>query len=213
MKLAVLLAFTSLCAVPYAASSMPRPSVVVVTPALHPQPAYASTKSVDPQERATAAPTTGVPSLPEVRAAQQATSQNNLGTAWSSAPLGPGCPCSGFPLEGEANCGLPTDTANGGCNYGPPYLYGSLAMGQTVCGTAAWDGTARDTDWYSFTLPQPCTVTWTVTAEYPVVIALLDNLCPPLIFDFASGDACTATSLTRYFPPGTYTAFTAPDFN
>jgi hypothetical protein len=213
MKLAVLLAVTSFGALPLPASSMPRPSVVVLTPALRPQPAHASAESVDPQERATAAPTARVPSLPQVPAAQQATSQNNLGTAESNAPLGPGCPCSGSPLEGEADCGLPIDTANGGCNYGPPFLYGALAPGQTVCGTAAWDGTARDTDWYSFSLPQPCTVTWTVTAEYPVVIALLDNLCAPAILAFDSGGACTATSITEYLPPGTYTAFTAPDFN
>jgi hypothetical protein len=127
-------------------------------------------------------------------------------------PPGPGCPCSGNPPEGEANCGLPSDTFNGGCNSSPP-VYSPIACGGSVCGTAAWDGTARDTDWYQFTVGVPSTVTWTVTAEYAVVTALLDNNCPPAILDFDFGPACTATSSTASVPAGTFVAFTAPDFS
>jgi len=124
----------------------------------------------------------------------------------------PACPCAGSPLEGEANCGIPTDTVDGGCNSSPP-VFGALAVGGSVCGTAAWDGTVRDTDCYSFSLASPCTITWTVTAEYPVVIALLDNVCPANIIAFTSGDPCIATSLSAYLPAGSYVAFTAPDFS
>jgi hypothetical protein len=124
----------------------------------------------------------------------------------------PSCPCLGSPPEGELDCGLPTDTSNGGCNY-TPVVYSSIAIGGAVCGTAAWDGAVRDTDWYQFTLPVPCTVTWTVTAEYGLVAGLLDNNCPPTFLGFASGNACTATRVTAHLDVGTYIAFTAPDFN
>jgi hypothetical protein len=126
-----------------------------------------------------------------------------------SAPVPP-CPCSGHPPENEPNCGLP-DTTNGGCNSSPP-VYSQLACGGSVCGTGAWNGSTRDTDWYQFTLTGNATVTWTVTAEFPVVTGLLDNLCPPTILDFDFGSTCAATVSTAALTPGTYVAFTAPDF-
>jgi hypothetical protein len=67
--------------------------------------------------------------------------EHNLGT----------CACAGSPPEGEAGCGIPTDSFNGGCNS-TPVVYSAIAVGGSVCGTAAWDGAIRDTDWYQFTL-------------------------------------------------------------
>jgi hypothetical protein len=122
------------------------------------------------------------------------------------------CPCSGHPPEGEPGCGIPTDTFNGGCNSSPP-VYSAIACGGSVCGTAAWDGTTRDTDWYQFSLGASAGVTWTVTAEFPVVVALIDNNCPPTVLSFVMGSACTATSAVANIGPGTFVAFAAPDFN
>ena len=65
----------------------------------------------------------------------------------------PGEVCDGTEIpEGEADCGLPVDTTNGGCNSAPP-VFSTIACGDTICGTAAFDGATRDTDWYAFTVP------------------------------------------------------------
>src|SRR5258705_1895191 len=92
-------------------------------------------------------------------------SQGNYTLSITPPAPPPNCPCSGNPPEGEF-CGIPTDTVNGGCNYGPPFLYGSLACNSGVCGTGGYDGSTRDLDWYAFTLPAPDTITLTVTAEF-----------------------------------------------
>ena len=129
-----------------------------------------------------------------------------------SSTLG-SCPCAGSPPEGEPNCGLPIDTVNGGCNSAP-IVYSPIAIGGSVCGTAAWDGSTRDTDWYQFTLATPSPVTWTVTSEFPGVLFIVDNTCGPnILAGPAFSSPCVATPLsTGTLPAGTYAAFFAPDF-
>ena len=78
------------------------------------------------------------------------------------------CPLNAS-IENEP-CG--TD-ANGGCNMLVP-AYEALACGQTYCGTAWADGGTRDTDWFTFTLTQPSTVTWTVDADFTSIIGFVD---------------------------------------
>ena len=145
-----------------------------------------------------------------------------LGGNWAPTPkraggsLPPGtCACSGSPGEGEADCGLPTDTVNGGCNS-IPEVYSSIALGGSVCGSGAYDpnlnfGT-RDTDWYQFSLAATTTVHWTVRAEFPVQVDLLSNQCPPTIFTEVYGSACSDVDASATLPPGDYVAFTAYDW-
>ncbi len=46
------------------------------------------------------------------------------------------CPCVGTPTpENEADCGIPADLVNGGCNS-TPNVFSAIALGETVCGTA-----------------------------------------------------------------------------
>ena len=130
--------------------------------------------------------------------------------AESSHALGT-CACSGAPAEGEpAGCGIPVDNFNGGCNSGPP-VYSAITLGGSVCGTGAFDGSLRDTDWYRFTLTTTTTVQWTVRAEFPVQVALLDNLCPPVtVYANLIGPACADVVASATIPAGTYVAFVAP---
>jgi hypothetical protein len=121
-------------------------------------------------------------------------------------------PCNCVDQEGETNCGIPTDNLNGGCNYGPPFLYGSLTCGQSICGTCGWNGSTRDLDWYAFTLGAPDTVTWTVNAEFLSDIFITDNLCPTTVLAFATGPGCIPYNVSLALPAGTYTAIVAPDF-
>lgn len=133
------------------------------------------------------------------------------------------CPCNvtcgmGKIPEGEANCGLPTDTVNGGCNS-TPFVTQPISCGQGYCGTAAFDGSLRDTDWYSFTVPAGPDqyVTWSATAEFDVLLIIVSssngtNCGGASIVALADGPACSTTSVSACLPPGTYELFIAPQF-
>lgn len=127
------------------------------------------------------------------------------------------CPGGGF-FENEAGCGVPTDTTDGGCNSTPP-VFLPIACGQTVCGTGAWDGTNRDTDWYELTLTQPQLVTWSAYAEFDVQLIILqqDPNFPPcggyIQHALGTAGAFQTASVSAVLGAGTYWLFVAPDFN
>jgi hypothetical protein len=129
-------------------------------------------------------------------------------------PPPPSCPCVGAPPEGEANCGLPTDTFDGGCNF-TPINYASLAIGGSVCGNGAATASYRDTDWYLFTVPAgpPQTVSWTVTAEFNAYVFILDGNCAFQQLGFAINSACNSMTATANLSPGNYVAWAGPDFS
>ena len=127
------------------------------------------------------------------------------------------CPPGATP-EFEFNCGLPVDVVNGGCNSDPP-VFSTISCGETVCGTAAFDGATRDTDWWEITIATPQIITWTVTAEFDVLIFILDAsdcVAGAVILDppgAGLAGPCETVSLTsECLPAGTYTLFVAPQF-
>lgn len=131
-----------------------------------------------------------------------------------------GCPVTcppGATIEVEANCGLPTDTVNGGCNSVPP-VFSPIACGETVCGTGAFDGATRDTDWYKLVLTQQTFVTWTGEADFDLVIGIVNNFgvdsCAGVasFLDFAVTGACVPASASACLPAGTWYLFASPDF-
>ena len=127
--------------------------------------------------------------------------------------LGGGCPCASGTPEGEANCGLPTDTVNGGCNS-VPEVTSPIGLNAPVCGTAAYDLTTRDTDWYEYTVTQAGTFSWRVEAEFPAALFVLDNLCAPVTIlgqDTTTGCGDVGEVLLA-LAPGTYRFFVAPEF-
>ena len=129
------------------------------------------------------------------------------------------CPPGGI-AENEPDCGLPDDTVNGGCNSAPP-VFGSVACGQTVCGTSVWDGATRDTDWYQVTFAADTEFVWAVNGEFDGVIGMVetsplgnpDCATATALDPFAVYLNCGGASVTRCVPPGTYWFFVAPDFN
>ena len=78
------------------------------------------------------------------------------------------CPPTGTP-EFEP-CG---DTWNDGCNMATP-AYQDISYGETVCGEAFVTATARDTDWYKFTVPSNASITATTISEFQADIAIID---------------------------------------
>jgi len=131
------------------------------------------------------------------------------------------CPPGGTD-EDEPDCGLPVDTVNGGCNSDPP-VFSPISCGETMCGTAAWDGSTRDTDWYEIVITEETEFTWTVEAEFDVVIGLVETIplgsgdCGDItgsLNPYVLAGECEEINITTaYLPVGTYWFFVAPDFS
>jgi hypothetical protein len=128
-------------------------------------------------------------------------------------------PCSvpcppGATVEIEPDCGLPSDTVNGGCNS-VPTIFGSIACGETVCGTGAFDvGLGlRDTDWYEFVLTEDSLVTWTVEAEFDLLTFIITPPCAaPDLSDPGLAEPCQQVSISACLSAGTHWVFAAPQF-
>ena len=121
--------------------------------------------------------------------------------------------------ENEPDCGLPTDTVNGGCNY-TPQVFGPISCGESYRGTGAFDAGLglRDTDWYKLVLAANTRVTWTVMAEFESVVGIvntygIDNCDVTSFLTYALGAPCDVVTVSACVPPGTWYLFVAPDFN
>ncbi len=129
------------------------------------------------------------------------------------------CP-AGAIAEGEECPGDEyVDTFNGGCNSDVP-VFTDVNCGDVVCGTAStfvFDGVNnRDTDWYELVITEPKSVTFNLTAEFPFIGGLIDQVEPGVagcdnttgsIAPFLSGEPCEEMSLTVELIPGTYYFF------
>jgi hypothetical protein len=110
--------------------------------------------------------------------------------------------------EGEL-CG---EDLNGGCNADVP-VFESIAIGDVICGTAWADGSSRDTDWFEVVIDTPQTLTWSATAEFPLLIFIIDgnNGCDGLsILGQALADPCETAEVSATVSPGTYWLWVGP---
>jgi hypothetical protein len=115
--------------------------------------------------------------------------------------------------ENEPNCGLPTDTVNGGCNS-TPEVYSPIVDGQAYCGSGAFDGATRDTDWYQFTLTAESQVTYCLTAEFNCAMFILSGTCASIVVEASGVSApCEELCLSVCLPAGTYTLFAGASFD
>lgn len=130
------------------------------------------------------------------------------------------CP-GGSTAENEPDCGQPVDTVNGGCNA-TPEVFGPIACGETICGTAAYDGSTRDTDWYEVTVTSPTIFTFSGEAEFPMLMGMIEQIVPGVpgcdnitgfVEPYAFAESCQMVSVTTDpMPAGTYYFFAAPQF-
>jgi hypothetical protein len=101
---------------------------------------------------------------------------------------------------------------NDGCAANPDNPpFGSIECGQTICGNLWADNNARDTDWFLLDLTDAedaVEVTWSVTAEEPVLLFIVTAECPTevLVGPFSG---CQG-ALTTCLDPGQYIMFVAP---
>ncbi len=103
--------------------------------------------------------------------------------------------------EGEP-CG---EDLNGGCNGDGTTM--PLVCGDVVCGTAWADAGSRDTDWYEIVVDEPTTITWSVTAEFPVYAFIIEGnfeCAGSYIMAQGTGNPCETAVATATVPPGTY---------
>lgn len=111
------------------------------------------------------------------------------------------------------------DNFNSGCNSAVP-VFTSVNCGDVVCGTASnylYQGSnRRDTDWYELVIDEPKVVTFAVTAEFPIVMGLLEQFeagvpgCENItgyIAPYSLGVPCVETSIEVTLIPGTYYFF------
>jgi hypothetical protein len=135
---------------------------------------------------------------------------------WVSPPCVVECP-SGATDEGE-DCLTDdaVDVINGGCNS-TPNVFSSISCGETVCGetsTYLYTGYQyRDTDWYELTLDEWSSVTWTVEAEFDVLIFLIDGnagCAGATILASATAGDCEVVSVSGILGPGTYWLWVGP---
>jgi hypothetical protein len=104
------------------------------------------------------------------------------------------------------------DTTNNGCNNVIP-AFENIALGETKCGTAFFNGGTRDTDWYTFTLTQTTEVTLTGQADFDLLIGFIASPCPATVFIASATSSAGATAtVTTTLAAGTYYAFAAPQF-
>ena len=132
-----------------------------------------------------------------------------------------GCtvPCPPLATPEAELCG---DSVNGGCND-TPEAFEPISCGTTICGTAwASDGYFFDTDWYEIeVLDSNRQLTWTVEAEFPVLIGFAEQYEPGVpgcdnwtgsFVPSATLSECVQGQVTMCVPqpPGMYYAYVQP---
>jgi hypothetical protein len=134
------------------------------------------------------------------------------------APCSFECPPAGIP-ENEPPCGPDYgDGYNGGCSWTPPH-FERIGCGATICGKSGTYlyGTdyLRDTDWFEYVAKDTRIYTWTVRADFPVLIFVFDGTygCDQAAqIGLAYGPACIDASVTTaMLPAGTYWFVVTPN--
>jgi hypothetical protein len=114
-----------------------------------------------------------------------------------------------YTLEGE-DCGA---DVNGGCNS-VPEAFGSIACGETICGTSFQDAATRDTDWFNFVVTEEGVFQFELIAEFDGILLIADaSDCAALVIptqsNFSAGQSFV---LASQLTPGTYTVLVLPIF-
>ena len=116
-------------------------------------------------------------------------------------------PCPAGSVAEQEVCGA---NSNGGCNSNPP-AFEPLSPGETICGTLWCDGTARDADWFTFTLTGTTDVTINGSAQFPVVFGFVNSPCrQTTMFSYVIGEPNVPCSLTAILAAGTYYVVAMP---
>jgi hypothetical protein len=142
---------------------------------------------------------------------------NYILNVWEEIPCDTECP-EGGTIEGEPICyDNYVDTYNAGCSSWPP-AFQPIACGETICGTSGTffgNGLGyRDSDWFEIELDSATNVTWTVCAEFEVLIFVIDggsgDCTDYAILGYRIGPAFEQTTLSLDVGPGLYWFWVGP---
>jgi hypothetical protein len=118
------------------------------------------------------------------------------------------CPAGAVP-EAEV-CGTNTN----GCDLVPP-AFETISCGETICGTSWLHRSHRDSDWYTFTLTQPCDVTLSGDVDFTCFIGIGSAPCPSALFYTSTTyypGYFNSSLITRLDAAGTYYVNVAPAY-
>jgi len=107
------------------------------------------------------------------------------------------------------------ESTNGGCTSDVP-AYQPISCGETICGTTYFDGTTRDTDWFSINVGSEETYSFNLVAEFDGSIFIVDVTdCdnPSIITQGPPFTANVPYTLSSNLQPGTYAVFVGPSFD
>jgi hypothetical protein len=129
------------------------------------------------------------------------------------------CPPEGYP-EGEPECYADyVDEYNGGCNS-TPNVFQDVNPGDIICaesGVFDWEGVPnsyRDTDWFRLYLDEAGDLSWTVEAEFNVLIFMIDagsgDCNDFVILGSNTAPECVPVNLTFAVTAGEYWLWAGP---
>ena len=128
------------------------------------------------------------------------------------------CPPDGIP-EQEPVCEDDwEDIWNAGCGS-EPFVFEEINCNTKICGTSGTfliDGTpfGRDTDWFRLELAEASTITWSVVAEFPVIIFIIDagseDCVDYEILDWTQADTCDTATISMGVSTGVYWLWVGP---
>jgi hypothetical protein len=131
-------------------------------------------------------------------------------SAWSGGFFATNIECPGGALVEIEVCG---DSTNNACNNVLPGNQTSepISLGQTVCGTSYFNGTLRDSDWYSFTLTEARQVSLSGKADFDLQL-LFVTPCPASVIASGTALAGVTATVSTQLGPGTYYVWVGPQF-
>jgi hypothetical protein len=147
-----------------------------------------------------------------------ASSGEYVGSPETTEPCDVECPADGIPEEEPVCEDDWEDIWNSGCG-GHPVVFESINCNTKICGTSGTflvDGfpNGRDTDWFRLDLSEAATITWSVVAEFPVLVIIIDagseNCEDYEILDWRQVDPCDTATISLYVPAGVYWLWVGP---
>ena len=143
--------------------------------------------------------------------------EDQTGSGTFGIKIGPPCDLT-CPAGAQAELELCGETVNDGCYNLNEQMFPMnevLTPGVPLCGNWFFDGSFRDTDWFTFDVPEPGGFVDAKLYSSDRVIGYLYLArfsCPPDVMMYSYG-GCPTTVNSPFLPPGSYRLVAAPGYD